>query len=99
MNEILLYFIVGVVFDIIITIYYLQINKKSILGAGIMSAVVTVASVFIMYNILLSPEMLEKTIAYSLGAGIGTSATIYWNNKNEQTSPRPPHGGQPTRKI
>lgn len=60
--------------------------------AGIVSFIITVAQVFVIYWLILSPDMISNSVAYAIGCAIGTALTVYLKRKKgdfyEQISSR-----------
>ena len=78
MGTFLLYFVVGLVYDVILTID----TKAVAAGNGPLSAVcsfiATIFSVFVIANIVLSGEILIPTLGYAFGGSLGA----YWAVKH-----------------
>jgi hypothetical protein len=85
--ELLAYFVAGIAIDVMITFYYIKITELAIWTSGFMSTCITLFQVLVLWQILLSPDALDRTIAYAVGCGLGTSAVVYWK-KHEQTRNR-----------
>ena len=79
----LIYFIIGFVYDILVTMYYQMIIGQKAIGTGILSFLVTVFQVLVIYSLILSPEMLGNAIAYALGCGCGAAFTVYYKRKKQ----------------
>lgn len=101
MNDILIYFIIGVVYDVAITYYYIEVYKEKWFGSGLMSILITVFQTLVLYNLITDTDILTNAIAYAIGCGVGTSLMVYMNHKkkHEQTSYRSAKRKQPARKI
>jgi len=78
---ILLYFIIGFVFDIIITLYYLAINDRRSVMAGFWSFVITIVPILVLYEFILSKDFTAQLLAYALGCSIGTYLTVRFNKR------------------
>jgi uncharacterized protein YebE (UPF0316 family) len=52
------------------------IEQKAVM-AGITSFIITVVQVFIIYWLILSPDMISNSVAYAIGCAIGTALTVY----------------------
>ena len=83
-TTILLYFIVGVVYDVLITLYYLAITDRRSAMAGFWSFVITALQFFVLYELILSKDFLAQLIAYSLGCAIGTFVTVKYSKQQER---------------
>jgi len=70
------YFLVGVAYDALITLYYISISKGKAHVSAWLSTIITLSQCLVLYNVLLSPEFLDFVIAYSLGCGVGTFITM-----------------------
>ena len=77
----LIYLLVGFFYDILITIYYQMIIEQKAVMAGVSSFIITVFQVFIIYWLILSPNMVGNSIAYAVGCAIGTAFTVYLKKK------------------
>ena len=77
----LLYFVIGVVYDVVITLYYLAINDRKSMLAGLWSFVITVVPFFIIYEIILSKDFTCQLLMYALGCGVGTYLTVKYNKR------------------
>jgi hypothetical protein len=81
---ILLYFIVGLVYDVVITLYYLAVTDRRSAMAGLWSFLITVVQVLILYEIIPSKDFLAQLIAYAFGCGIGTYLTVKYNKQSQR---------------
>ena len=81
MWTIILYFIIGVAYDVLITLYYLAITDRRPAMAGVWSFVITTVQFFVLYELILSKDFLPQLIAYALGCGIGTFLTVKYHHK------------------
>lgn len=70
----LVFFLVGIVQDILATYYYQTISKEYYWRATILSFVVTLANLLILYKILtgIEDQVLSVVLIYALGNGVGT---------------------------
>lgn len=75
------YFLIGVMFDALITWYYLSIGKGKAYTSGWLSTVITLSQCLVLYNLFLSPEFVEYVIAYSIGCGLGTFCIVRLGEK------------------
>jgi lipid-A-disaccharide synthase-like uncharacterized protein len=66
-----IYFLVGVVLDAIITIYYRAISSRRVLRASFLAFVITGATVLLIENIVISRNPV-LILAYALGTSVGT---------------------------
>ena len=80
----LLYVIVGIVLDIIITRYTQAIMQKEAINSGLLSFIITIVNVFIYKYIILSTEFMQGAIAFAIGCGIGTILMVNKNKKHEK---------------
>lgn len=80
----ILYFFVGLVYDVIITLYYLAITDRKPALAGFWSFIITMVGTFVLYEIIPSRDFLGQLIAYSLGCAVGTFLTIKHNKLLER---------------
>jgi len=70
-----IYFFVGVVLDVLLTLNWRYVAKDQALPAAVFSLVVTIASMAVFYSITreLDPTQgITNIVAYSLGVGAGT---------------------------
>jgi len=81
---VLLYFIVGVVGDILITLYYLAITDRRAAMAAFWSFIITMVQVFVLYKLVLSEEFILGLSAYAVGAAVGTYYTIKYNKQSRK---------------
>jgi len=65
------YFLVGVVLDAIITIYYRAISSRRVWRASILAFVITATTVLLIENIVISHNPI-LILAYALGTSVGT---------------------------
>ena len=77
----LVYLLVGFAYDILITMYYQMIIEQKAIMAGIISFIITVVQVFIIYWLILSPDMISNSVAYAVGCAVGTALTVYLKKK------------------
>ena len=72
--EHLIFFAVGVLQDIIVTLYYQSINKKESVHAATLSGIITVVNLTVFYGILsaLDQTVYSKIAAYAIGNAVGT---------------------------
>lgn len=70
--ELLLYFVVGALLDILATLDTQYVIDRKPLKSAIMSFTLTVIWVFILSSIILSPDKFWATISYALGGAIGS---------------------------
>ena len=66
------YFLVGVVLDAIITIYYRAISSRRVWRASILAFVITAATVLLLENIIVSHSPV-LILAYACGTAVGTA--------------------------
>lgn len=78
---VLIYFIVGLVYDILITLYYLAISDRRSVMAGFWSFVITMVSIFVLYELIPSKDFVVQLLAYALGCGVGTYFTVKYNKR------------------
>ena len=81
---ILLYFVIGLVYDVAITLYYLAVTDRRSAMAGLWSFLITVVQILILYEIIPSKDFLAQLIAYALGCGIGTYLTVKYNKQSKR---------------
>ena len=74
METFLVYFAVGLVYDVILTIDTKAVAAGNGWLSAVCSFVATIFSVFILANIVLSGDILIPTLGYALGG----SAGAYW---------------------
>ncbi len=82
MLELIIYFLVGCVLDIIITAYYQNIIKKHAFSSAFLSFTITLANLFVFSRIILGGGFWQQTIAFALGCALGTWLTVRFENNN-----------------
>ncbi len=73
--ELLLYYVVGVVQDFLLTLNWRYVAKDKVVPAAVFSFFVTVLSLLVLYNILTRLDETRSILAigvYSLGVATGT---------------------------
>jgi len=71
MKRTALYLSLGMVIDLIITLYYRCISSRLVFPASILGAVITLVS-FIIFNRIIVNWNKRLVIAYAVGTGVGT---------------------------
>ena len=77
--DLLMYFAVGIVLDVLLTLNWRFVNQEKAVLAGLFSFVVTLASMTVFYGIMqnLDPKTgLPRIVAYALGVAVGTFVGI-----------------------
>jgi len=77
----LLYFMIGVVYDVVITLYYLAITDRRSAMAGFWLFVITVVQILILYELIPSKDFLPQLLSYAVGCGVGTYGTVKYNKR------------------
>lgn len=67
----LLYFVLGVAFDYMLTRYYLAIYQRRLFWGPALATAVTLFSTFILAA-LITGDLLPQMVAWALGNGLGT---------------------------
>lgn len=80
----LLYFMIGLVYDVLITLYYLAITDRRSAMAGFWSFVITAVQIVILYEIIPSKDFLFQLISYAFGCGVGTFLTVKYNKQSKK---------------
>jgi hypothetical protein len=90
MWTIILYFLIGIVYDVAITIYYLAISDHKSVQAGVWSFCITGCQLFVFYELLvLSTDVFGQTLAFAIGCGVGTVITVeYYKHKKKNRQQR-----------
>jgi hypothetical protein len=78
------YFIVGVVSDILITKYMLCVAAEQPLASSIYSMMIAAFQAFVLYKIILSPDVIPHVISYSLGCGLSTYYIVKLSTKKKK---------------
>lgn len=76
MITLLLYFLAGVLQDVLAAGYIRAVNRKKRLLAPFLGAIITFVGVMLLGGILLSGEILASLIALCLGNALGTSLIV-----------------------
>ena len=89
LTEHLLFFVVGVVQDVIVTLYYQTITEKHPTHAAVLSGIITVVNLTVFYGILsaLDQSVFSKIAAYALGNAVGTYLIVL----RDKRKGNPPH--------
>lgn len=84
--EHLLFFTVGVVQDILITLYYKSIADKTPIPSAVFSGIITIVNLTVFYGILaaLDQTVISKIIVYALGNAVGTYLVVYHDPKRKR---------------
>jgi uncharacterized protein YebE (UPF0316 family) len=75
MITMLVYFLVGVLQDFLLTLNWRYIAKDKIVPATVLSFIVTITSMLVLYNIFMQLDKdrsLTAIIVYALGIAVGT---------------------------
>lgn len=72
------YFILGVLYDIGTTLWYISIESRKVILSGFISACLTLMMYGVLAYIILSPDLISRLIAYALGTWVGTSLTVHF---------------------
>ena len=72
------YLIIGFIHDVGTTMWYISIEARKTSISGFISTCLSLMSYGVIAYMVLSPDFLSRIIAYSLGAGIGTSLTVHF---------------------
>lgn len=74
----LLFFLVGVFQDVLITFYYQAIAKENAVRSGFFSTTVTLINLVILYKILtgIEDQVLSIIFVYAIGNGVGTMLVL-----------------------
>lgn len=70
----LIFFLTGIVQDILITYYYQTIAREHAWRASILSTIVTLVNILVLYGILanIEEQVLSVILAFAIGNGVGT---------------------------
>jgi hypothetical protein len=77
------YFLAGVAYDILLTLYYMAVTEKRVGSSFVWSVIANLYSYTIIYFLILSPNFVYQLISYSIGGGIGTALITYYKKKKE----------------
>ena len=86
-----LYFVVGFIFDLLITLDTQFIISKRVGGTFVSSVLITLISVLVVVNLVLSSDVLLPTICYAVGSGCGASLMV-WLKKKKNGKKKEPNG-------
>ena len=72
------YFVIGIIQDLLITYYYQTIVKEQAWQAAWLSGFITIVNTLVLYSMLnsLDTQVLSVIVAYSLGNGVGTFVVV-----------------------
>ena len=77
------YFLAGVMYDVLLTLYYMAVTEKRVGSSFIWSVIANLYSYTVIYFLILSPNFVYQLIAYSFGGGLGTALITYYKKKKE----------------
>lgn len=81
----LIYFFVGIVFDILITIYTQAIIDERWFKAGLFSMIVTLFQISVIGWLVFHPDnFVDNTVAYAIGCGIGTALMVWYKKQDNE---------------
>lgn len=73
-----LYFLAGVIQEILITAFYLAASERKIVGVFFFSIATTMVGYGVLYNLVLSPQFIWHLSSYALGGGVGAALAIWY---------------------
>lgn len=73
---------IGTLLAVLSTVIIIAINKELSVLAGVIGATTTFLNVFAIVSIAGDASTFKGALLYSIGVGIGTAGTVYWNKKN-----------------
>jgi len=79
----LLYFIGGIVLDIIIVFYYYALHDKNVILSFFLTFFLGVFQTLALYYIIVGIDYVLNTIVYSLGCATGTAITVYLRKRKK----------------
>jgi hypothetical protein len=68
----LLYFVLGLVTDVLVVLYYRMVQSGNVLPAVVLSALITLVPLFVVERGITAKDR-RLFVAYALGAGAGTA--------------------------
>jgi hypothetical protein len=77
----LTYFVVGLVYDILITLYYLAISDRRSVQSGFWSFFITYVGALVLYELFPSASFEVELFFYALGCGVGTFFTVRYDKQ------------------
>jgi hypothetical protein len=80
MEGILIYFSLGILNDILVTLYYILINKGNAIFASFTTFLITLLNFFVIGKIVVSTNWI-LILTYSLGCAIGCFVIVKLNKK------------------
>jgi len=83
MTFLLLYFLAGMGYDMLVTLYYSAVIDNQPLKTGVFSALTTGVAYGVIYVLTLTPNAWMNILAYALGCGFGAGVVV-WNRKEQQ---------------
>lgn len=81
MIEFFIYFLIGLIHDSMMAIWYLALESRKLHLAGFISATVTFLGYGVICYLVLSPQFIGRLIAYCIGCWVGTYFTVYIKEK------------------
>jgi len=74
--KLFLYFLVGLLLDILATVDIIAVQRQYALLSATMTLLLTVIGCLALAKIILSPDRIPELIAYGLGGGVGAYLTV-----------------------
>lgn len=84
MIEYLILAITGMVLDYLVSINWIQIQKKNSIMSGVTAAIALFATLIVWDYILSQPDNLGEKIAYSIGGGMGCFYAVYMDKRKKK---------------
>jgi hypothetical protein len=81
MGILLIYFLIGLLHDSLVTIWYMALESRKTLFTGFISALLTFIGYGVLAFMILSPEFIPRLFSYALGTWTGTSIAIHLKYK------------------
>ena len=88
LTEHAIFFLVGLLQDLLVTSYYKAISDKQPVSSAALSGIVTIVNLTVFYGILssLDQSVFSKIVVYALGNALGTYL-IVWRDKRKHALP------------
>lgn len=73
---IILYFVIGFVLDVLGTLDVQCVIDKKPIRSAVLAFIITLIYIFVLSQIILSPDMIENALSYALGGAVGSYFTV-----------------------
>lgn len=84
-GTLLIYFLAGVGYDMLVTMYYAAVIDGKVMRTAFFSAITTGVAYGVVYLLTLTPNAWMNILAYALGCGFGAGMVVWSRNGKENT--------------